>query len=213
MTGVQLGQVQIVDYLISKGSNVNATMAEFDSNSALHYAAERNFESIVQVLVKSGANLNAKNEMLETPLFSAARRDNMKVLQVLVEGGTDLTIENKDGKTVVQVAGPNARKYLGQLCEVSAKNEYEKPPQQPILTGTAEVTAPKESTVRNAELLTWLEGIGLQSLHVGLLKAGLAKAAIALYESKEELYDELTRSGFPEITVAQAGTLFRASRK
>jgi hypothetical protein len=152
------------------------------------------------------------------------------VVQLLVKGGTDLSIKNKVswqtffrlfvvtcankvGKTAAEVAGPNARKYIGQLCTATTKNEYDKPPHQLNGADAAEVTAPEGNTVESAVLSTWLQDIGLPSLHAGLLKAGLAKAAIALYESKEELYDELRKSGFPDITIAQAGTLFRASRK
>ena len=55
----QNGKVDIVDYLIKNGAQVNAQ--NFRGNTALHMSVEYNLDSTTQKLLELGANRNIKN--------------------------------------------------------------------------------------------------------------------------------------------------------
>jgi len=55
--------------------------------TALHTAAERGHRDIVKVLIKAGADVNAKSEQGVTPLFLAADEDEVGCLIELIEAG------------------------------------------------------------------------------------------------------------------------------
>jgi hypothetical protein len=66
----------------------------------------------------------------------------------------------------------------------------------------------------NDPFFLWLKELGLEELHTGLIKAGIkTKLALSFYDSKDELLTEMQKSGFPNLTLAQAGVLFRAAKK
>ena len=58
--------LQTVQLLVEPGADINATDAS--GNTALHHAAIKGYDMIVQSLVDSGANLNTKNNRGQTPL-------------------------------------------------------------------------------------------------------------------------------------------------
>jgi ankyrin repeat protein len=61
--------VEAVAAAIEAGANVN--LPDADGNTALHVAASQRFDSAVELLVKSGADLSARNNRGKTPLVMA----------------------------------------------------------------------------------------------------------------------------------------------
>jgi ankyrin repeat protein len=59
--------LEIVKYLAERGANVNA--ADESGNTALHKAAANGFDRLVQLLADSGATLDARNALGQTPLM------------------------------------------------------------------------------------------------------------------------------------------------
>ena len=66
---------------IDAGVDVNAV--DEAGNTALHTAASRQLDTLVQLLAHSGANLNARNEEGQTPLTMAARRGDDSTTELL----------------------------------------------------------------------------------------------------------------------------------
>ena len=72
--------------------------------TALHYAAiENNMEGAL-LLIKHGANIEAQDEHLETPLFKAAYNLSFATWEVLICRGAKSQIANEDGYTPKSIA-------------------------------------------------------------------------------------------------------------
>jgi ankyrin repeat protein len=72
--------------------------------TALHLAAQKGHEAIVQILIQKGANVEAKDVGGKTALYWAAqdwRIEVVEVVEVLVENGAKITfMDNRDRATV-----------------------------------------------------------------------------------------------------------------
>ncbi len=69
------------------------------SHTELHFAACRNQDIIVEILVNASATINIRNQFGETPLHQAAYSDADRSVQKLIEVGADLNIQDQDGNT------------------------------------------------------------------------------------------------------------------
>ena len=66
--------------------------------TALHVAAfDGNTES-VEGLINCGADVNAVNNMYETPLYKAVDYNRYRTIRVLIERGADVCIDDKYGQ-------------------------------------------------------------------------------------------------------------------
>jgi hypothetical protein len=70
LVAATFGQVEVANFLIEKGANVNA--GSNDGATALHGAAFFCHTEIVKLLLDKGAEVNPKNIRGETPLYSVA---------------------------------------------------------------------------------------------------------------------------------------------
>ena len=69
------GHLPIVEYLISKGADIEAE--DMDEATPLHYASEGSKADIVKYLISLGANKNAKNIKDKTP-YDVAKNNEIK---------------------------------------------------------------------------------------------------------------------------------------
>lgn len=90
---------------------------------------------MAQLLVESGANVNARNSTGSTPLHSACSRGNKKVVEYLLSKGADANAKDVKGTTPLYVAaGFGGRSgldnsgimsaLLAHGADVNAKDEY-----------------------------------------------------------------------------------------
>jgi len=96
-------QIEIVDYLIAQGCNVNSKAS--DGSSALHFAANGNGkgEEMIQRLITAGALVEAKDNNDRTPfLYSVAGlSDDLEAAQVLLKHGADINAGDTEGGTAL----------------------------------------------------------------------------------------------------------------
>jgi len=97
------GHVEIVQYLVNKGANINAT--DRGGCTPLHSAVELGHFEAVRWLVQEGnASIDTANECGETPLHYATYDGDVKTIQCLVANGANVYATNKKNKTAYQIA-------------------------------------------------------------------------------------------------------------
>lgn len=84
------GHLEIVEYLISKGIDIDVKGGTFDA-SALNLAAGEGHMEIVKYLIENGAELDVSLAK-RNPLFGAIYGGHKEVAEFLVEKGIDISI-------------------------------------------------------------------------------------------------------------------------
>ena len=94
-----IGYIDITEYLISKGADVNADFVY--GGTPLHSAVVGGDEKhiiIIAILIKNGADINRKSG-LGTPLHSAVMNENIDMVDFLIKNGADINAKGGDGFT------------------------------------------------------------------------------------------------------------------
>ncbi|WP_367888110.1 ankyrin repeat domain-containing protein [Bacillus wiedmannii] len=84
------GHLEMVEYLINKGIDIDAKGGTFDA-SALNLAAGAGHLEIVKYLIENGAELDVSLAK-RNPLFGAIYGGHKEVVELLVEKGIDISI-------------------------------------------------------------------------------------------------------------------------
>ena len=91
---------------------------EILSVTVLHIASKENNEpEIIDLLVKSGANVNAQDAEGFTPLHMAAIHGNLKIVKKLVDLDADVNIITTDGKNAAELAHLNEEMEIEEYLE------------------------------------------------------------------------------------------------
>ena len=91
---------------------------ELPGVTVLHIASEENNEpEIIDLLVKSGANVNAQDAEGFTPLHMAAIHGNLKIVKKLVDLDADVNIITTDGKNAAELAHLNEEMEIEEYLE------------------------------------------------------------------------------------------------
>lgn len=83
---------------------VGVNSAEVDGTTPLHWAVEHDDETLVDLLIKAGANVNAVNRYGVMPLASAAINGNATVIEKLLKAGADPKAALPGGETLLHTA-------------------------------------------------------------------------------------------------------------
>jgi ankyrin repeat protein len=105
---------QITRLIIDYGGNMEATDTK-NSWAPMHYAAENGNLVVLGVLLRAGANPNARDAHGWTPLHRGAYHAD--VVRLLLENGADIDAVTKHGQTIWTLARPEI---------ISILREYEK---------------------------------------------------------------------------------------
>ena len=111
------GDIKQVEKLLGLGADVNyqypdGILDTSGHSTALHRAANQNYPEIALILLKKGANINARADVERTPLHYAVtgyfKKDNIEstnaIIRLLVKHGADIYALDKDKKSVYQTA-------------------------------------------------------------------------------------------------------------
>ena len=118
---VVFGHVDSIRLLLDHKADVN--LEDTEGRTALHHAIrskriKTDRPLIVRLLLKNGANPNARNKKRRTPLHLASKRaDLLEVVRLLLEHGANLDAEDKDGKTPLQLSLDRERHEVTRLLE------------------------------------------------------------------------------------------------
>ncbi|KAI1151412.1 ankyrin repeat-containing domain protein [Nemania diffusa] len=80
--------------------------------TALHYAAAHGNVQTLQVLLDAGANLNAKDISLQTPVQRATFCNNLPIIEALVKRGADTSVRDKYGLTLLHLVARDGNSEL-----------------------------------------------------------------------------------------------------
>lgn len=92
--GITRGETALVEYMLKKRANVNAT--NIDGMSPLHLVSDL---KLAQLLIINGADVNAKNRIGSTPLHWAISRELFDIAKLLIEYGADIDAQDNNGNT------------------------------------------------------------------------------------------------------------------
>ena len=73
-------------------------------NSAMHWAAAKDYTFQLKFLINSNANLSVRSASAATPLHSAAMHGNIGALTALLEAGADMDMRDENGETPREAA-------------------------------------------------------------------------------------------------------------
>ena len=97
--------VEVVQFLISQGSNIHAR--NFDDDTPLHLAAYTNSVEVIKYLISQGSSIHAENKHGHTPLHMAAYRNSVEVVEHLISQGSSVLVADKVGLTPLHIAAFN----------------------------------------------------------------------------------------------------------
>lgn len=96
-TAVEVGLLDIVKLLISKGADVNAV--GYEGSSLLMHAACYNQTDVMEFLLDNGADINAKTSAGITPLIRSCERGRYNSVCFLLDRGADASATARTGGT------------------------------------------------------------------------------------------------------------------
>lgn len=86
-----------LEFLLEKAKEYpNQICNDKDKATPLHFAVLSENQDNLRVLVRNGANVNARDSAGNTPLHFAVTKRSLKLVKLLEEFGADATIENAD---------------------------------------------------------------------------------------------------------------------
>ena len=100
-----LGNIKIVEYLLSDEVNENPNLTRDNNFTPLHAASMNGFTQIVELLILKGANVNIQTEPQKyAPIHSASFGGHLETIKVLVKNGANLNLRNYRNELPIDTA-------------------------------------------------------------------------------------------------------------
>jgi ankyrin repeat protein len=126
------GQLHVVEFLISKGADVNAKDNR-DGETPLFYAGDAGWKNVVELLIAKGADINARGGLGGSALESAAWLGRGDVAELLITKGADVNIRDDWGYIPLHAAACTglveiAERLITKGNDINAKTEWGETP-------------------------------------------------------------------------------------
>jgi len=116
----QTGQVEIVQFLLEKGADVNLNRG---GATALHMAALYGGKpELITLLLKNGADINARTEDGNTPLNLAVIGKQGEIAELLLDKGGEINLENQDFSRLLSLS---ASAGIKRVVDIALKKEVD----------------------------------------------------------------------------------------
>ncbi len=117
--------VEVVDWFITGPMVFDR---DDEGNTPLHTAIQLNASAeVIHSLIDKGADINSRNNRINTPLHNAFLSNNKTAVMVLVEAGADLFSRNGDGKTPLTLSfamGLDALSWIVSIDNINSTDQY-----------------------------------------------------------------------------------------
>ena len=120
LQAVEEGDTTEVDVLLRFGTPVRGTHDDHLDSSLLHTAALFGYQRICELLIEHGAEVNAADAALETPLMWAAKWGHPEICRLLLENGALLHLKCAMGESARDKA-----EHGGHAAVIEAMQAYE----------------------------------------------------------------------------------------
>ena len=118
------GQTSLHHVILGYQHNLTDSHGVVSWRSSPYYRRNylRSANHLAQQLLERGADVNAQNKDLETPLHLASRLRLHEMARILLKHGADVSVKNSEGKSPLQLApGRKGKAMRRLLSEYSAK--------------------------------------------------------------------------------------------
>ena len=114
------GDIETVKRLLDSGASAN-TVDNKHHASLLMWAAHEGHTDMIELLIESGADINANAPNGETALWFAAQKGQLEALKMLVHYNADINVTGWEGATALEVARKNGhQKIVDYLTDAGA---------------------------------------------------------------------------------------------
>lgn len=116
------GQREVVEFLISKGSAVNLPSKNAFKVRPIHSAVSARHLEIVRLLLRQGADANARQMQGVSPLHQSAHNGDLEISKLLLKYGANPDAKNDDEKTPLTFALESNAQEIVELIKEADRN-------------------------------------------------------------------------------------------
>ncbi|XP_065208838.1 uncharacterized protein LOC135837476 [Planococcus citri] len=110
----QYNHIDVVQILLKKEPHPDYKQI-LGGYTLLHIAARNGSLEVVEYLLQKGANVNAKHDSNEIPLFEAARNGHLEVVKLLILKGSQVNTRVLNGSAPLHMAAVNGHKEVVEV--------------------------------------------------------------------------------------------------
>ncbi|XP_067653167.1 putative ankyrin repeat protein RF_0381 [Haliotis asinina] len=133
MVAAGKGRKEVVEFLVSKGADINTSNRA--GKNILHLACRaENVELVKYILSKNMADINSRDKKQMTPILIAAMEGHEEVVQLLVNEGAKVSLRDKKANNILHLACRGGHvevvKYIlsQNMVDINSRNRKEMTP-------------------------------------------------------------------------------------
>lgn len=133
-TAIDYANVTGLTQMVENVMDANENKRDSYGNTPLHQSCCNGHSEVVKLMLqKESTDVNATNDIGETPLYIAVRENNMYITELLIQAGADANKKDNDGLSPLHVAARKGKVHIvGALvkggADVNCQNKHGETP-------------------------------------------------------------------------------------